>query len=827
MRGRRVALGCALVVAAGTAIANVIVAGPHITIGPPAVAVIATGSGAVTAHNDGDESVAVTGISQDAACATWDGTALAATFDNFANNMFTFPSNTDQPISITCPGAGPSTSSHGIRRCKFAVDTQVPAGQPQLTGICLYQTVMSLGVNPPSLTFPTTPVGGSSSLPLTITPQAAVGGFYFSIDDQAENFVVSAPCAGVHCLDPVPVAGGVGRAATITCAPKTAGTHSARLFIVADTGESAVPVLLSCNGAPAGDGDINLSQQTVTMSRHVGSPDMATVTMQNAGTGNLVINSIQQSGSPDWAYTVSAPCDVMPCTLQPTDMVLIQVVFSPTSIGSIAGSLVINSNDPDEGMQTLMLDGTGEGTTLTLVSAVSPPVSIGISPIGTPISRTITVANQPATESLPVTADVMPQSVFTLVPASATIPMNQTQDITITCTPQAAVTETSTFTVSGMQTLGSDISFPIECTGTNGNLSVSPGRIDLGDVRTDGMGPRVVGTVMLSTNGPTLTIQNGPAEQPDVTAVSVGAPSSNSIVMGTPVSFDVSLDPTTDGPISTRIDLAAGADMASIDFTANVVTAKLDDPPAVDFGTLCIGKPVPAPHAVTLHSSGTAKIHMQSRPDLVMPISPFALEWVQPAQNSYPYDLPAGTDATVRVAPKSQTMPGTYTDMIAWTTDTPVQTKTRVEADWVADGGGVSPGALDFGMVPVKQSALAQTVTVQNCSAGDLTLSQPTFEPAGEFVATDALPETLSAGASATVTVTFAPARGGARRATMTVETSAGPLAVELTGTGLGDDGAGGSPASLYACDCSSGSPASGLVIMLALALPLVPRRRR
>jgi hypothetical protein len=101
------------------------------------------------------------------------------------------------------------------------------------------------------------------------------------------------------------------------------------------------------------------------------------------------------------------------------------------------------------------------------------------------------------------------------------------------------------------------------------------------------------------------------------------------------------------------------------------------------------------------------------------------------------------------------------------------------------------------------------------------------FDPPGEFMPISAVPTTLAPGEAVEVTLVFTPLQNGTRISTLTIPTSSGDLTVMLSGIGCGAPSTRGTPASLYACDCQTGDPASGFVIVLALVFPLIPRRRR
>jgi len=96
-----------------------------------------------------------------------------------------------------------------------------------------------------------------------------------------------------------------------------------------------------------------------------------------------------------------------------------------------------------------------------------------------------------------------------------------------------------------------------------------------------------------------------------------------------------------------------------------------------------------------------------------------------------------------------------------------------------------SPSGVSFGNVTVGQTSAAQTVTVSNPGSTSASISQ--LSVSGPFSQTSTCGATLSAGASCTVSVKFAPTAAGAASGTLTVASSApnSPLSVPLSGTGV------------------------------------------
>jgi hypothetical protein len=103
-------------------------------------------------------------------------------------------------------------------------------------------------------------------------------------------------------------------------------------------------------------------------------------------------------------------------------------------------------------------------------------------------------------------------------------------------------------------------------------------------------------------------------------------------------------------------------------------------------------------------------------------------------------------------------------------------------------GGGTalsaSPSSVSFGSITVGASSGAQTVTVSN--PGPAAVSLASVGLTGPFSETNKCGTSLAAGASCTVSVTFAPTAAGSASGSLSVSSSApgSPLTVALSGTG-------------------------------------------
>ena len=125
------------------------------------------------------------------------------------------------------------------------------------------------------------------------------------------------------------------------------------------TPEVVVPAHMHVTGAP----DIALSESALDYgAQFIGATIEDTLTVSNPGTDVLTVSAITSSHG---AYSV----DVAAFTLAPTASRHVVVTFAPTATGPATGQLTITSDDPDEPVLAVALQGSG----------VEPPI-ISVSP---------------------------------------------------------------------------------------------------------------------------------------------------------------------------------------------------------------------------------------------------------------------------------------------------------------------------------------------------------------------------------------------------------------------------------------------------------------
>jgi hypothetical protein len=257
------------------------------------------------------------------------------------------------------------------------------------------------------------------------------------------------------------------------------------------------------------------------------------------------------------------------------------------------------------------------------------------------------------------------------------------------------------------------------------------------------------------------------------------------IEAGSSVTVRVRLTCTTPGAASGTISFVTNSfcgpvDLGTVQVTGFCVRISGDvTPRTIDFGDVCVGQT--ADRTFTISNTG-------NRPFTVTAItsSNSAFTIVSP---TLPVTIDAGSSVTVTVR-LTCTTPGAQSGTISFQTSSacgPVDLGTvNVSGFCVRVSGEVTPRTIDFGDLCVGQSA-DRTFTISNTGNRPFTVTAITSSNSAFTIVRPALPVTIEAGGSATVTVRLTCTTPGATSGTISFQTSSfcGPVdlgTVSLTG---------------------------------------------
>lgn len=139
---------------------------------------------------------------------------------------------------------------------------------------------------------------------------------------------------------------------TLELAPTEARAHVGELLVKQENGGPATVALSSLADPP----DIEVSRTSIDFgSSPLGQSVARSVTLQNVGRAPLFATARVESASLDLQLARS-----FSATINPGAFVELALVFTPTVVGSVSGTLVLTSNDPVDPEIRIALGGVGE-----------------------------------------------------------------------------------------------------------------------------------------------------------------------------------------------------------------------------------------------------------------------------------------------------------------------------------------------------------------------------------------------------------------------------------------------------------------------------------
>jgi hypothetical protein len=242
------------------------------------------------------------------------------------------------------------------------------------------------------LSFPSTDVGSTSMLPVTVTNSGTTNLTVNEIGNSGTNptnFSHTSNCGG-HPITP-------GNYCTIEVyfTPPAAGPYSATLNITDNGFGTPQTVTLSGSGtAPT----VTLSTTGLSFpSTNAGTTSTLPVTVTNSGATNLTVSVIGNSGTNPTSFSHTSNCGGYQIT--PGNYCTIEVNFTPAAEGPYSATLNITDNATGS-PQTVTLSGNGIAPTVTLSTT---GLSFPSTDVGTTSTLPVTVTNS-GTTNLTVSA---------------------------------------------------------------------------------------------------------------------------------------------------------------------------------------------------------------------------------------------------------------------------------------------------------------------------------------------------------------------------------------------------------------------------------------
>jgi len=530
-------------------------------------------------------------------------------------------------------------------------------------------------------------------------------------------------------------------------------------------------------------GALSLSGATLEFgSVTVGTSKTITVTASNTGTAPITVNSASISSQ---YFSLSAPS--LPITIVAGQSSPISVVFSPNAAGAFSGTASITSDAPNS-PATLSLAGTGVASGQLGLSQTTE--SFGSLTVGTQSNQTVTLTNNTAA-TVNITQATVSGTGFKLSGMTTPLALNASQSTTFTVTfaPLTAGNASGTVTITS-DAPNPTLSMSLSGTGVAaGSMGANPSSLSFGNV-TVGTNQSLSETVT-NAGGSSVTISQVTVSGTGFSLSGISTPLTLSA--GQSSTFSLTFAPQSAASASGNVTLTSTASnpTLTIPVTGTGVTPGTlgSNPTSLNFGSVTVGSNQSLSETVTNTGGSSVTISQAT-----ISGTGFSLSGI-----TTPLTLSAGQSTTfsVKFAPTSAASASGNVTLTS-TASNPTLTIPLTGTGVTQGTLGSNPTSLNFGSVTVgNNQSLSETVT--NAGGSSVTISQATISGTGFSLSGISTPLTLTAGQSATFSVTFGPQSAASASGNVTITSTASnpTLTIPLAGTGLALGALGSNPSSL------------------------------
>ncbi|WP_158501504.1 choice-of-anchor D domain-containing protein [Vitiosangium sp. GDMCC 1.1324] len=682
----------------------------------------------------------------------------SAAFTVFPNTAFDLAAGTSKQLSVTFSPTTQTTES-GLLTLT-TTDSEWSSAEVDLSGKGVKPNLV---LSPTPLTFGEQRVETSTTRTVTVRNNGT-GPIRIETVSISGSSAFSVPAIAAFDL-----AAGASRDLSVTFSPTTETDASATLILTTDyvvastssvplTGKGVKPNLVLSSA------DLAFGEQRVDTS------NTKTVTLSNTGSGPITISAVSIAGSA--AFSLVLP-PTTPFLLAAGTNKTLSVKFSPTTQTAEAGTLLLDTTDPDWSRVTVNLSGRGVKPTITLSTT---ELAFGDQRVDTNNTKTVTVTNT-GSGSLNITAlsitgpfTVSPPDAFSLVAGDSKV-------LTVKFSPTADAEATGTLGLATNDLAAPNPAVTLTGRGVKPNFSVSPTELAFGEQRVE------------TSNTKTVTLSNTGSGPILITAISLTGSSAFSFTPGAPFTLGagqsqnlaVKFSPTAESSVSGTLTITTdyGPTLnASVTLSGTGVRPSFSiDPRTISFGEQPVGT-LSTNRLVTVANNGSGTLQIKS---ITISSGPFS---VTP---STPFSLGQNASQALSVT-FNPTDLGSVTGTLTLTTNDPVEPTVNVSLSGtgVRPTLGLSTTSVGFGVQPVGTTSPSQKVTLTNTGNGTLRITS--IVVGRPFTVTPNLPFDLLPGTSQDLSVTFSPTALGSVSATLTFNTNDPTkpnVTINLSGNGV------------------------------------------
>lgn len=618
-----------------------------------------------------------------------------------------------------------------------------------------------------SVQFGTVGIGATSNLSLMISNTGNADLTISLISLTGAEFAVS----GI--ATPKSVVAGQSAQVALSFQPKVDGAAAATLSITSnDPVNPTMSVTLGGTGSTASFAQLEANPTSLSFgSVSTGGNSTKQITLTNTGTTVVHISSISGSGA---GFTTNGI--TTPFSLNAAASTILNVVFAPTTGGSVSGNVSVTS-DATNSPLSISLTGTGAQPGLSIT-----PTSFTFGSVldGQTKSQTFTLTNT-GNAALTISQLGVSGTGYSLsgLATPATIAVGASATFSATFAPTTAGSLPGTITItSNAPTSPSTVVLTGTGTAAQPGVSITPASFTFGSV-VDGQTKSQTFTVT-NTGNASLSISQLSVSGAGYTLSGLATPTT--VAAGASTTFSATFAPTTAGSLPGTITITSNAPTSpsTVALTGTGTTAQPGvsiTPASFAFGSVVDGQTKSQTFTVTNTGSGALTISQ-----LTVSGASYSLSGLVTPSTVAPG---ASTTFSATFAPTTAaSLPGTITI----TSNAPTSPSTVALSGTGVAGTVVlsaNPTSLAFGNVNAGVTS-SKSVTLTNNGTGNVTISQITVSAKDVTTSGVTTPVTLTPGQAKTLNVVFDPAAQETVSGNITVTNSQGTsTVVAVNGTGV------------------------------------------
>jgi Abnormal spindle-like microcephaly-assoc'd, ASPM-SPD-2-Hydin len=573
---------------------------PRLTVSPAALSF-----GDVTMGNPTSQAVTLLS-SGTAAVEVTSATVVGAGF-SIDDTIFPITLNPNQQISLPVQFNPAATGTiHGD--ISFNSNSLDGAATVSLAANGVAHLTPQLSVGPGAVSFGDVMIGSPVTRNVTLTSTGSAAVTVSSVGIEGTGFTVSGSSF------PVTLNPGAQATLQVQFNPTVTGAATGQITVNStSSGNPVVGVMLSGTGAEEPNPQLAVATGAVSFGLvKIGRPTTQTVTLTSTGTSAVTVNSAAISGA---SFTVSGSS--FPVTLDPGQLLTLDVQFKPTTIGTATGQLTVNSTSSGNPVSIVTLSGTGTTLPVPKLSIASSSGAFG--PVS-PGNRTTQSVTLTSTGTAPVTVNsaTISGAGFTVSGSAFPAKLNPGQQFTLDVqfNPATVGAGTGLLTVNSTSANNSTASIPLSGTAATSSsriLTVSPTSVTFSSVTIGWPGTRNV--TLTSTGTSSVTVNSATIAGTGFTVSGSKFPVTLNPKQA--VTLQVKFNPTVAGTSTGKLTIkttSSSNPTVVVGLTGTGATASSRvltvSPTSLSFGSVTIGSS--GTQNVTLTSTGTSSVTVSS-----------------------------------------------------------------------------------------------------------------------------------------------------------------------------------------------------------------------